>query len=127
MSEEKTTWLPTVLFDIAQVFGLGRALTFAGEFGGRRVYIPKTPAGGAKIAAAVGHDLLEWLVERYGGENLLVPLGEHSGYSQRIAQVRRLVDQGESASTITKVAAVHRRTVQRHRAKVRDDDQGGLF
>ena len=126
MTDEKTTWLPTILFDMHQLFGGRIALQFAAEFGGRRLYVPKEACADHRIAQVIGLDAMQWLVENYSTLYVMVPLGEHSSYNKRIGMVRRMVDDGETVATITRAAKCHERSVYRHRAKAKGD-QGDLF
>ena len=126
---EKTTWLPSILFDLNQLFGARITLRFSAEFGGRHLYVPQEASADHRIAQTVGLNVMEWLVENYGGEYTLIPLGDHSSYTKRVNHVRRMVAEGETLGTITRVVHCHERTVFRHRAKVKspDKDQGDLF
>ena len=122
--------LPDLLRRLAERFGLAIALRFAADFGGRLLYLPKKAASDHHIAVAVGLPVLEWLIGEFRpGEKVLVPLGPHSSYSRRIAEIRRLLQAGESAATIVQIVQCHGRTVRRHRKTLRerDDRQGKLL
>ncbi len=123
-------WLPHVLYEIEAAFGQAVMLAFAAEFGGGKISIPARPAPEHRIAQAFGLPLLEWLVERWGGTALLVPLGPQSSHGKLVRETRRLLQAGEDAATIRRLVGCHQRTIHRHRAALRDDEarmQGDLF
>lgn len=132
MSDEPTgrPWLPHMLFELYEVFGLGLALRFGAEFGGRRLSIPEAVSEDHPVAQAFGVEVLAWLIKRWGKESPTVPLGPHSSYKRLVAETRRLVQGGEDAATIIRAVGCHERTIYRHRRAIReqqhDDPQGSL-
>lgn len=120
-------YTPRLLREVADVFGDGRALKLAMEFGGQRLRIPKRPHPGNRLADALGMDLLRWLSARHGGEYLQVPTGARSVLAEQAELVRRLVEAGLPANEIVRQARVHTRTVHRMRERLRAERQPDLF
>lgn len=127
---EERIWLPHLLFDLAEAFGLAAALRFASAYGGRRLAVPKEVHEEHPIARDFGLPVLAWLVARGPGERILVPLGPQSSYTHRIGEIRRLLREGEDPATITRAVGCHVRSVYYHRRALRerdaDDRQGTL-
>jgi len=118
-------WLPQVLFEVAERFDLATALKFADVYGGKRLYIPQQAGPEHPIAATFGAEILEWLVARWGGAALLVPLGPASSYTRRVAEIRRMLQAGEDSATIIRAVGCHERTLTRHRKALKDTIPGG--
>jgi hypothetical protein len=123
-------WLPHVLFELAETFGLPVALRFAAEFGGRRLAVPEEAHGDHPVARQFGIAVLEWMIDQWGPQNLLIPLGPQSSYNRRIGEIRRLLQAGEDAATIVRAVGCHERTIFRHRRTLKerrqDERQGAL-
>ena len=118
-------WLPHLLFELAARFDQAMALRFGAEFGGRRLWVPSTPQPDHAVRAAfpgeAGEQLLAWLIERYAGTEILIPLGASgSAYNRRIAEIRRLAASGASSAAIAQAAGCHERTIYRHRRALRE-------
>lgn len=123
-------WLPHVLFELADALGQPAALRFAAEFGGRRLAVPEEARPDHPVAQRCGIEVLAWLVSRWPGEPILVPLGPQSSYNRRIGEIRRMLQDGEDAATIVRAVGCHERTIFRHRRTLKDrrqdDRQGAL-
>jgi hypothetical protein len=126
MTQEGRVWLPHVLFEMAEAFGQPVALRFAAEFGGRRLSLPQVEHPDHPVAELFGLEVLSWLIERWPGTALLIPLGPHSSYKRLIAETRRMLANGEDNATITRVVGCHERTVFRHRRALREKKDDGL-
>lgn len=126
--------LPPLLCEIAEVAGIRAAIALAEARGGNRVYFP-TPG-----ALSDEH----WLVKIVGGEaamkickhfspghhvELELPLGPTGNRADVWRQLARLIKEGAPSGVITRRLRISRRTVVRHRARIRlsDDRQTDLF
>ena len=125
MTERDRPWLPHMLFEMAEEFGLAVALRFGAEFGGHRLPIPEKPVDDHPVAAAFGMDVLVWMIKRWPKSNPLVPLGPHSPYKRLIAETRRLLQDGEDSAAIIRAVGVHERTIYRHRKALNERCQDG--
>ena len=123
MTEPPRPWLPHMLFEMAESFGLAVALRFGAEFGGSRLAIPEKPHDDHAVAIMFGMDVLVWLIGRWGNSKPLVPLGPHSSYKRLIAETRRLLQDGEDSAAIIRAVGVHERTIYRHRKTLRERQQ----
>ncbi len=115
--------LPPRLAEIADLIGLGEALTLAAELGGRSVYCPLSAdqAGGigARLVELIGTDKAAAFCAQYGGGEIVIPTGR----SVRLtAEVARLTEADYSAARAARALGVTERTVWRHRARIRDDE-----
>lgn len=123
-----TDFLPDLLRRIAGKFGLGVALQFADDFGGREIKLPAKASPDHAIAKAVGLPVLAWLLKhRHPGEKLVVPLGPLSTYSRRIATIRRMLREDAPTERIVREIRCHERTIRRHRAAARAAQPLPLF
>lgn len=113
--------LPELLAELAEVHGLGAALSLAREAGGSVISIPKTVT--PRLKGRFGEPVATWLVESYPAEQVTVPLGPYAADRVRAEQLRRAIIEGDgSASAIARRFGIHARTVKRHRAHVRTGD-----
>ena len=118
-------WLPHLLFEMAERFGLDVALRFAELHGGTLVYLPVRAAPGHEIAREFGAEVLAWLIEHQGGgQRVLVPMGPSQSQAQREAAVRSLTAQGLTKSQIARRLGMHVRTVSAIRARIRAAEDG---
>ncbi len=123
-ADDDRIWLPHVLFELAEAFGLPLALRFAAAYGGRRLQIPAKVHADHPVARDFGAPLLAWMIERWGSQQLPIPLGPHSSYTRRIGEIRRLLRDGEDAATIVRMTGCHERTIYRHRRTLKERDDG---
>lgn len=128
--------LPGILGEIADVAGLDAALAVAQTKGGTV----------ARIAAKLSDE--NWLVKAVGIENaqrisahftagrgidLLIPLGPTGSFkrdqARRAEAYTRALASGRNVQETARIVGVTRRSVERFRARPRDDDpdQGNLF
>ncbi len=69
-------WLPNLLREMADAFGLDAALGFAESFGGQYLHLPAEAKPDHPVAQACGQPLLAWLMERHSRlERIVVPKG----------------------------------------------------
>jgi hypothetical protein len=114
-------WLPNLLREMADAFGLDVALAFARRFGGRYLHLPKAARADHPVASAVGVEVLAWLIARHDQlERIVVPKGPNAVRAQRVAAVREMTAAGRSAEAIAAAVGMHVRDVHRARAKVRE-------
>lgn len=121
-------WLPALLFDLREAFSEDAALKLAHHYGGRRIYVPARPLADHYLARTMGIAVLEWLVARNPGQEVLVPMATASFQTQRLAEIRHYIENGADVATIVARFGVHERTVKRLRAKwAKPDDRQKTF
>lgn len=108
--------LPGLLAELAHAHGLPTALAFAERFGGQELSVPVRVKAAHRVARALGEAVLAWLVGRYGGEKLVVPLGPTSAAARQRAAIDRLIGEGRTNNQIVQALHVTWRTVQRRRS-----------
>jgi DNA-binding NarL/FixJ family response regulator len=118
--------LPGILADIAEQVSAGAALRLARDFGGSRCYIPATVTKDSRLARALGFDDAVKVAALLGAGEIEVPLGDTGSAAQRRRRLGELIAQGENTPTIVRALRIHRSTVKRHKARLRDG-QGDLF
>ena len=113
--------LPSLLRELAENFGLGVALQFANDFGGREITVPTRLNDNHPIAQSVGRPVLRWLMRnRHPGEKFDVPIGPASSYRKLVTMTRKMVEEKAGTTDIVRRVGVTTRTIRRHRAAVRD-------
>lgn len=121
-------WLPALLFDLREAFSEEVALRLARHYGGRRIYVPARPLADHYLARTMGIAVLEWLVARSPGQEILVPMASESFQKQRLAEIRHYIENGADVATIVSRFGIHERTVKRLRAKwAKPDDRQKTF
>lgn len=130
-------FLPYLLLEMKEAFGLGLALRFASEFGGTTLSIPRKPSPGHAVTQRFGAPVLDWLIANHPGKDgqLEVPLGPFAGSRGRSWLVlRQALAEGKSVRQAARLAGVTLRTARRHRnghsgagAGEIDDDQLAMF
>jgi hypothetical protein len=120
MSEAARTWLPNLIREMAERFGLPRALRFAQEFGGQYLVMPLEARADHPVAARIGIDVLEWLVAAHDKhERVLIPKASFALLiTHRRSEVRRLSTLGFSATQIAEHLNLHVRQIYRIRAEL---------
>ncbi|SDH93640.1 hypothetical protein [Roseospirillum parvum] len=121
--------LPGVLRQIAEIAGAPAALAVAAARGGRRVYVP-TPdalAAGHWLVEAIGLEPARRVAGGLGAGHIDLPLGPLANGARVRAAIRQSLRAGHSAAEAAALSGAHVRTVWRHRAAQRDDDQGSLL
>lgn len=115
-------FLPDLLREVKDGWGLDTALEFAEVFGGKVIYVPQQAAPDHPVAKAMGCDFLAWLIDRRrGGVPLVVPLGPQSSYRKRIQLIRRLLQEGQPINEIVRLTRCHERTVRRHKEALKGE------
>ncbi len=126
--------LTGILGDIADVAGVGAALTIADIKGGTMAYIPLPDNLKMEhwLVKAVGINKAKEIAKILGGGAVEVPLGPFGGYRKKVWQsIRKGLEEGFSAAKVAKLTGVHQRTVYRHKSGDSgsdfDDAQRDLF
>lgn len=138
-------YLPGILREIADVAGLPAALAIAEKKGGARAHIPARAPNGHWLPQLVGRDAADKIcayfrrreitdgVERTSlkaGTYLLIPLGPKNFYAKARRRVVELTAEGWPREEVARRLGIHVRSVQRYRARMRDEadgPQGRLF
>ncbi len=128
MSDDRLL-LPYLLTELAEVIGQGRALSFAQEFGGKRLSVPRRERMGAdhRLVLALGREGADRLTDLYGGETIDVPMGPIGTIAEARRRMARALDSGATVDGAASAAGLHRRTAQRMRKRIKDGRQGSLF
>ena len=115
MSDDSPTIAETgnVFDDLVAILGEQGAEAVCRAKGGRRVYVSKAPGKKNAIVRDLGIDIATKLAPHYGGESLLIPLGNNAGQKRIRRQIRRCLREGKSWSETAKIVGCHVRTVQR--------------
>lgn len=113
-------FLPHILFEMADKFGLPTALEFAVQYGGRHIYLPKAAHAGHEVAQKFSIELLGWMIEKWRDGDLLIPIGPQSTHAQLNRKIRAMAVSGVAASDVTRAVGCHERTVYRHRQRARN-------
>lgn len=115
--------LPTLLRQIAEVCGLGVALTLAAEYGSSHgLYVPRTPRIDHPLAQLVGWEAMQALCHHWGGERLQVPRAANAGNAKRV--ILAAPEDARSAD-VARRAGCTVRYVRRVRALSRPDGRQG--
>jgi len=118
-------FLPSLLRQVAERFGLEPALRLAEAFGGQQVKLPRCARIDHALARRVGLGVHAWLVEHYGGERITIPMGprhpDKVRAAHRLAEVARLTGLGHSTAEIARQLLIHERHVRDLRARAADD------
>lgn len=119
--------LPQVIAEIAEVAGPDAAWALARARGGQRVFVPAEAENGHWLVELVGMEAARVICKHFStngrGGDVLIPMAS-------AARRRELFDRTLREHKVDSAAAilgVHRRTVQRHRKRMRDKGQGRLF
>lgn len=114
--DDRRGWLGELALDL----GEEAARRLCAASGGQRRHIPRTACGGW-IAQAAGAETEHWLTERFGGEELQIPLLETTRQAERRRQMETVAAaEGVSANELAQRLGVHRRTIQRLRQLLRE-------
>jgi hypothetical protein len=116
--------LPPLLSEIAEVAGLSAALALADARGGNRVYFPAPPnlREGHPLVKIVGREAAMKICEHFaklGGIELEVPRGPTGSRADQGRFLAQLIEEGVPSGIITRRLGISRRTVARHRARMR--------
>lgn len=110
-------WLPHLLRELADAFGMDVALAFARRFGGGTLHIPREAKPEHAIARAAGIEVLRFLVDRYASDRVVVPLGPTSLMRVQMRRADELIAKGASLLEVARETGLHVRTVSRIKAR----------
>jgi hypothetical protein len=120
-----------VMAEIVEVIGEEATLKLVARYGGQRIHIPGKVTPFHPIAEAIGYEAAVSLARRFDGTDVDVPLGPNGAYNRSMREQRetlaRLNREGRSANAVAAEAGVNRRTVFRHRARLRPDPNQPRF
>lgn len=119
--------LPAVLQDIARLTTPGTALRLARELGGARVWISAAPRADDPVVRAVGREAQQQIAAEFARNYLVIPLGPWSSRAQHNATLSWLIADQRPVDAIAREAHVHRRTVQRHKKRLAQQQRLPLF
>lgn len=112
--------------------GMDVLTVFLRAYGGRRVSLPSQPGPKHRLSLMLGHEVATVVCRAFAtGEDskagciVDVPMSLSSGYFKIFNEVERLTGLGWSVGKIAAHTGVCRRTIQRHRAKLRRRPAGG--
>ena len=114
--------MPGVLIEVASVIGEAGAWSLVDRFGGREIQVPAPDRVqcGHPLAMALGLDAAKRFAQRFEGPRFLVPNGRYGvNRAADNAELRRLLENGASASTAAERCGCHIRTVWRVKARMR--------
>lgn len=119
--------LPPLLAELAEVAGLGRALAFARDFGGRRIKVAAHMGDDHPVVLSLGRAGADRLAELRAGEHVVIPYGPTGTTAEARQRLARTLVDGGSINEAARASGLHHRTAQRMRRKIKDGSQGSLF
>lgn len=120
-NSKQRTGKPCLLKASYRLFGSAARDLLWQEFGGRQLYIPKSPPPDHPINLAIGADRAAVLAKELGGVTVYVPRQPHRSRHWRREVVRRLTIDRQPLDEIAKAADCNTRTVYRLRALLRQE------
>ncbi|SIS50119.1 hypothetical protein [Insolitispirillum peregrinum] len=113
--------LPALLAELADAIGLPAALAIAHNRGGQMVYIPQPDhlPDSHWLVETVGMDAARTVAAHLGGGCHLIPLGPTGTRATIKTAITDSLQRGLSITQIVAETGVSRRTVERHRATLR--------
>lgn len=121
-------YLPPNLQEMAQVIGLPATLMIVREYGGTRVWVPKTASPDHPLWRLIGPEALARLCQHYGGEFLDIAKGEIAIKAVRDAAIRAAT--GKTQAQLAREYHLTERHIRTLRGGIDPADataQGGLF
>ena len=112
------SYLPAILMEIKERFGMEAAHEFGKRFGGLRIYVPKVAGKRHPIAQAIGLEGMRWLADGYGGEHLDIPPGQNSAFLRLWRTIDGMIEEGYSANYIARFVGCSRKSVIRRKARL---------
>lgn len=107
---------------VAQLLGTDAATALSRDFGGRRLYVPRSVGSAHPIAVSVGRKAAGRLCEFMAGQNLEPPIG-----AGKRARILELTAGGMQRARVARVVGCTERYVYQVIAETKDDRQGDLF
>ncbi len=127
---------PELLQRVAEACGVGAALSLAGTYGGREIYIPQPDAidEAHPLALALGLATARTIAGVLSPGKIVIPMGPASSVRRRAAALRRMRREGTTNAEQARRLGIHVRTVEMRHQRDRergetgaDDATGDLF
>lgn len=116
-----------IAVQIAGAIGQDLADRLLAARGGTEITIPQHVRG-SLLAEVIGEDAARLLRLEFGAGKLRLPTGHMRGEGGRRRRAKQMLEAGHSISEVAQACGLHSRTVEKYRAKMRDDgDQLDLF
>lgn len=132
-----STWSdwPELLQRVADACGSGVALSLAGAYGGRELYVPQADAIGEDhpLAVTLGLAAARQVAEVLNPGKIVIPMGPTSSVRRRAAALRAMKREGKTNAYQARALGIHLRTVEirhqrdRERGEADKADEPGLF
>ena len=122
--------LPLILQEVEEVAGRTAALCLVRARGGERVKIPTKASQDHWLTRAVGIEAARAIVERFSGEQLVLPADPTRGLKAAQRAAAEAIGRGLSANEAARVSGMTRRAIEKRRQKLRAAaalGQGDLF
>jgi hypothetical protein len=122
--------LPLILQEVEEIAGRTAALSLVRARGGERVMIPKSARPDHWLAHAVGMEAAQAIVQRLGGETLVLPADPTRGLKAAQRAAAEAIGRGLSANEAARVSGMTRRAIEKRKQRLRAQDargQGDLF
>ena len=121
--------VPLVLAEIASVAGWESAWALVRAKGGQEIFVPRHPGPRHWLSQIVGHAAAQQISAYYRDNHtsrLLIPMASALQRDKRFAEA---IGAGHTVHETAAEIGVHKRTVYRHRARLKraNDRQGNLF
>ncbi len=122
-----TAPLPELYERISAAPGLGEAaaLRLVHDFGGQRIYVPRPDNIDVDHALAVSLGLVaaRAVADLIGSGHVIVPMGPAASEARTARAIRKMIAEKVPTNTIAKRAGVSRRCVERHRQRMRENEE----
>lgn len=117
-------WLSPLLNRIADVAGIRAALLLGREKACQTVYIPHRFGPKHWLPQLIGPDAALKLAGEFGGAKILIPPALAGQKRRRQRAIAEMTRKGYSINQTASSLGVARSTVNEHRRRLRDDDEG---
>lgn len=119
-------YLPALLTEVAEQFGLKAAMELARDWGGKEIKLPKHPHGSI-WAERIDIDVLKFLCDKYGASKITIPIGPWTSEAKRKRYLEELAVK-HSNNDAADIAGVHWLTITRarKRAKRKAEREGDI-
>jgi hypothetical protein len=107
-------WLPNLLREAADAWGLETALAFARRYGGRKLYLPRRANPEDPVVQVFGEEFVTWLIAQHRDlACIVVPTAKLATIAAEVALCRELREAGHTLNAIAEKTGLHYRTVER--------------
>ena len=108
--------LPHLLCIIVKRAGIAATTALVREFGGQRIYVPKTIPDDHRLVLAGGRVAADAIKDEYGGENIIFP---KRGLDPRHVLAVQALNDGKSINEVVRTSGLGHCQVKRLRAALR--------